>query len=282
MGQYREYRLCCSKECDPFNCCKQDYHPCPLEKLKSYQDVIDPLTVSRFINEKVIAFINKCIKPTAKEYSLFLMFNRPSGPNGDSSIRLCGHIWIDELSTFNSSGEKMPEGVDFIPDVLNENSLKVFLGNHDGYAQIVEDYVNWPDHLYDNEKISAETLLHLQCSELISFRETSIFEFIFCSARNFTLAWASQSVCNVDTVDPRTDCIELKKLQGDKEEDEVYFFDYETKTWWMEYENLIFLYKNRPKELEAMVLLQLGLSTIPYQIPPIVIMDIYVTKWTYM
>ena len=42
------------------------------------QNYLDPLMITKFMVEKVEAFTNKIVKPLAKEYALFLSFERPS------------------------------------------------------------------------------------------------------------------------------------------------------------------------------------------------------------
>ena len=189
----REYRLCCEDKCDPFNCTLQAYHQTPLDVLSSCKEEIDPLSVSRFVNEKVNAFVNKCVKPIAKSYSLFLMFNRPSQEGGDSSIFLCGHIWTDQS-----------EESDLIPEILRKHTGEL-LGDCEEGLEMVQDLVTWPDHLYSKEdqQISHKIFERLQPKELDNLRETSIFEAIFCSGRGMSISWSDLNFTYINTNDQR-------------------------------------------------------------------------------
>ena len=258
-NECRGYKMECQTDCDPFSCTLKTHHPTPLEMLNSLKEEIDPLLVARFINEKIISFINKCVKPIAKQYNLFLMFKRPSGPDGNSSIQLCGNIWTEDLSIYSCTEKDVSKGLDLIPDVLKEDQLKNLLGDHGGYAKIVEKLEIWPDHVYnyEEEPITTQTSSRLQSSELDSFRETSLFEFLFCSVRNLSILWSSQSVFNVDTQDPRNCWMTLKKADAKRQKDEACYFDLCTKTWWVEAEGSIRDYKRRPLLMEALLLLQM-------------------------
>ena len=277
--EQREYRLCCDNECDPFKCSLQDYHQTPLDVLSSNKDSIDPLTVSRFVSEKVNAFVGKCIKPIAKDFCLFLMFNRPSTPDGDSSIFLCGHIWTTELSSYHYENKKIPENKEpLIPEILRHHIKDLFHSNESG-IEIVQDLVSWPDHLYgkEGETVTKQTLERLRSNEHDNLRETSIFEAIFCSARGMQIAWSNLAFAHINTSDQREVIFVLKKkkiifsnshillYQGWKtfkqndvemERRDKGFFNWETKTWWIEYGNLIKEYRDRPLKMEPLMLLQ--------------------------
>ena len=105
----RDYRVCCQVDCDPFNCNRQLYHPTALEKLKTSECAINPLVVARFIHGRIQAFVNKVVRPRAKDYSLFLCFDRPTSQDGDSGFWLCGNIWVEDLDFYNSSGQPIED-----------------------------------------------------------------------------------------------------------------------------------------------------------------------------
>ena len=202
----REYRVCCEDECDPFKCSLQEYHRTPLDVLSTNEEDIDPLTVSRFVSERVHAFVNRCIKPIAKDYCLFLMFNRPSQPDGDSSIFLCGHIWTKELSTYNYTNKDIPEQniPDLIPEILRDHTMDLLHFSETG-VQVVQDLVSWPEHLYseEGENITNQTLERLKSTEQDNLRETSIFEAILCSARGMPISWSNLAFMHINTSNQR-------------------------------------------------------------------------------
>ena len=202
----RDYRLCCDIDCDPFNCTRQTYHPDPLEVYNSYKEDVSALTVSRYVSEKVNAFINKCVKPNADKFSLFLTFNRQTKDDGDSSIQLCGHIWTIQLSESDLTKTSNSPEATMIPDVFREETLKEVFGDYGGFIKVVHGLVTWPKYNYESERISSETLQHIQSSYLQSLRETSIWEFIFSSARKFELKWRSQAVIYIDIGDRSLFC----------------------------------------------------------------------------
>ena len=216
----KEYRLQCCVDCDPFDCDRQDHHPTALEKVQSSPQDVDPLSVSRFLSEKVTAFINKCVEPIATDYDLFLLFDRPTGQDAgvglpadsgfapDSGFSLSGHIWIDKLTQCNTSDEKLPTGEDVIPWVLKKENLKQMLGDGFGGAEVIQKFVDWPDQLYscENESITSITAKRVDSIEAKSLREMSIFEAIFSCGKNLKMFWTSQSVKLIDTTDPRKVC----------------------------------------------------------------------------
>ena len=263
----KEYRMYCEKQCDPFNCTKQSSHPSPLEILNNGNSHglsnlnIDPLTIARYVSEKVNAFVNKCVKPNSKEYALFLTFDRPTNGADDCSILLCGHIWTDELLKYKSANKTIPENINLIPEIFREETLKKLLGDYKGSIEIVQKLVTWPMYLYEQEKISTETLQHLQSFQFQSFRETSIMEFMFSSARRFELKWRSQAVVFVETGDQRK--LKFKKsehkLDSRNNDCEAVFFHPFTNTWWNECESIVKDYKGRPSVLDALVLLQMAI-----------------------
>ena len=255
----REYRLCCEIGCDPFKCMRQTYHPDPLEVFNSYKGEVGALTVSRYVSEKVNAFINKCVRPNSKQFSLFLAFNRPTKDSGDSSIQLCGHIWTEQLSNYDITETTLLKEAAMIPDVFKEETLKEVFGDHGGCIKVVHDLVSWPKYKYEAGGVTPETLQHIQISEHQSLRETSIWEFILSSARNFELKWRSQAVVYVNTGDPLK--IKLEKADSgfrkENEDLEMYFYHELTKTWWQESNSNIKDYKGRPSLLNALLLLQM-------------------------
>ena len=62
------------------------------------QNDLDPLTITKFMDEKVEAFTNKIVKPLAKEYALFPSFERPS-ENTWSGFNLLKLIHLNLLIT---------------------------------------------------------------------------------------------------------------------------------------------------------------------------------------
>ena len=213
----KEYRLKCCVECDPFECELQDDHPTALEKVRSSPQDVDPLSVCRFLSEKISLFIKRCVEPIAKDYDLFLLFDRPSGPDvavglpadsgfaPDSGFSLSGHIWIDKLTVNNTADAQLPTGEDLIPEVLRKDNLTKLLGDGFGGAEVIQKFADWPDQLYtcENEDITNITAQRFDADEVSSLREMSIFEAIFSSGRNLKMAWTTQSVTLIDTSDPR-------------------------------------------------------------------------------
>ena len=201
-------RALCHVDCNPFNCSRLEYHQSPLEKFKACSDQIDALTVSRFMSEKIDAFVKKCLKPVCKDFSVFLMFDRPysqgSEDRGNSGFFLCGHVWPHEIMDYNMCDKDIPEGVDVIPDILKVENLELILGGT-GSVEVVQDLVKWVEQPYsdDNENITDRTRTRLDAVEADSFREVSLFEFIFSSGKAFQTSWSSQSVKWIDTQDPR-------------------------------------------------------------------------------
>lgn len=197
----KEYRLCCSDKCDPFSCA-MSFHPTPGEKINDTD--IDPLTICRYISEKITIFIGKSVVPVSQDHDLFLLFDRPS-EDGDSGFTLCGHIWLDELKSFNESGEEIVEEEDLIPDALKIENLKHLLGDGGGEIKVIQKLLQWPEQLYASEE---KNITDATASRLIdgvgkSMREVSLFEFIFNCGRQVTLRWSSQPVKYINTTDPR-------------------------------------------------------------------------------
>ena len=212
-----EHRLQCRDGCDPFLCQFQAHHPTPQEMLQINPEEIEPLTVCRYLSEKINIFIKTCVEPVAKDYDLFILFDRPSGPDGegglspgsgfapDSGFCLSGHIWIDALTDYNISGEKIPAEVNLIPEILRKENLVQYLGNGYGGSQVVQHFVTWPDHLYSFEKenITSTTMNRLTENETSDMRQVSIFEAIFYGGRGLKTSWSSQSVKLINSTDPR-------------------------------------------------------------------------------
>ena len=126
----------------------------------------------------------------------------------DSGFSLSGHVWIDKLTQFNTSDEKLPTGEDVIPWVLRKENLKQMLGDGFGGAEVIQKFVDWPDQLYscENESITSITAKRVDLFEANSLREMSIFEAIFSCGENLKMFWTSQSVKLIDTTDPRKVC----------------------------------------------------------------------------
>ena len=105
---------------------------------------------------------------------------------------------------YNLCDEDIPAGVDVIPDILKVENLELILGGT-GSVEVVQDLVKWVEQPYsdDNENITDRTRTRLDAVEADSFREVSLFEFIFSSGKAFQTSWSSQSVKWIDTQDPR-------------------------------------------------------------------------------
>jgi hypothetical protein len=201
-------RALCHVDCNPFNCWRTEYHQTPLEKFKTCSDQIDALTVSRYMSDKLDAFVCKILKPVSKDFSVFLMFDRPysqgSEDRGNSGFFLCGNVWPHEILDYNLGDKDIPEGIDVIPEILKVKNLEKILGGS-GSVEVVQDLVKWVEQPYsdDNENITNRTRTRLDAVDADTCREVSLFEFIFSSGKAFQSSWSSQSVKWIDTQDPR-------------------------------------------------------------------------------
>ena len=198
----KEYLVCCDSDfCDPFVCLNE--HLSPASKLASSGYDLDPIIITNCIVEKVKCFVNKIVKPIAKEFALFLNFERPTSDSGTSGFNLSGHVWLDELEDFNTSGKPLPPDMDFVPEVLSPASMqKIFGGN--GVTELVENVVIWPNNLYsDTGEVSKKVKENVNFEDIDSCREVGVFEAVCMCDRNIALSYTNQSVVFINTDDPR-------------------------------------------------------------------------------
>ena len=187
----RDYRVACSENCVPFEC-ELDNHEKPTEKLKKMEYNICPFAVARFLNEKCEAFVEKIVRPIAKDYYMFLSFDRPKGVGGDSGFFLAGNIWVDEITD------------SVIPEALRPENVRKLLGDGWGQIGITDEMSPWGLLCYGHEPdVTEVTRAEIECTNIEKCRETSLIEFIMCTVRSMKVMWASQRIKFVSTEDPR-------------------------------------------------------------------------------
>ena len=127
----------------------------------------------------------------AKEYSLFLLFDRPEGDIGDSGFALVGHVWQD-----------CP---DVVHELLKEENMMMMLGDGGGSSEVITNLFNWEKTWYSKEgkDVTEITRSNVDLEEIECHRETSLFEAISCCSRQMPIVWSSQGVVVLNTEDPR-------------------------------------------------------------------------------
>jgi hypothetical protein len=201
----KEYRVCCDdRECNPFKCTLQRHHQTPLEMINDMKPEVDLMLITKFMTEKIQSFVDKIVKPIAKEHALFISFDRPVGEGGDSGFILAGHIWIEDLAVYNSSGQPVPEGEDFIPNILKPSNLSKLLGDGGGRVEVSQTFEKWNPNCYSEQvDVTEPVLAHLQFDDIEKCREISVFEALLSCGRNQQMTWYSQKVLYINTEDPR-------------------------------------------------------------------------------
>ena len=252
----RDYRVCCGPQCDPFECRLNRHHQSPLDLMNDIKPDIDLLAIVRFMHSKVEALINKVIKPRAANFSLFLSFDRPT-QEGSSGFVLSGHIWLDDLTPYNTSSKDIPDDVDVVPKAFKAEYLKKLLGDGDYKTEVMQEILKWHKNCYSEEKdITEPTNRNLDLDDKHMCRETSIFEALYCCGRNMSMSWRSQATVYINTNDPRKLWKTFKRAENENE-NEKHYFNAPTGAFWVEDESNNKDYNNRPFKAEPLVLLQM-------------------------
>ena len=254
----KEFRVSCSKEfeCDPFNCKLVAHHKTPFETIVAEKYEINPLTVARFMNEKLKIFIDKVIKPNSKDHTFSIINNRAEGESGDSGYLLAGIIWLSKLDDQNSSKKPLDTDVDVVPDPLKKENWQALLGGK-GEVRVVQGYHNCHSNLYSmDEDVTEITRRNIDCDQL-ECRETSLFEFINCCGRELEVCWSSQGVVMINTDDPRVGWKRFRRYENDP--DEKVMFNKVNEDFWVEEDSVNKDYLDRPVKMQPLICLQTSL-----------------------
>ena len=198
----RDFRVCCDDaECNPFVCTKVPHHHTPLEIMNKEKLDVDIMFVAKFMTEKIQSFVDQIVKPIAKEYALFLTFDRPTDDNGESSFSLAGNIWTEDLASFNSSREPVQDLDEFIPEILQPENLSKFFGGSGRVVFANSKIVPWNKTV--KQDVTPPVLENVAFEEIESCREASVFEALIVCGRSQPLCWYSQQMLYINTDDPR-------------------------------------------------------------------------------
>ena len=191
--------------CDIQNCTNQ--HKSAVEKVNElYTNGVLPSEVSflcRYIKEGVDNLVNILIRKHSENYDLHLVFDR----NGNVFLR--GNIWMEELVTFNRSGQNCR----YSPDVQKD-----YYGM-EGTSLNTE--LEELELVVETDVVSDVTADHIDPNVLDTIREASILETAYVLGRGLQNHWSSQRVETVDLrlQSGRLQCFRKKHINRDVNEE---------------------------------------------------------------